>query len=307
LFEFDPGNSVLLLSIMFIVLLLWEGNRWIEAFLGHRVFRLNPLIIQFGISIALVLLISATVLFALYQTIGEPVHFDWANFKLSAAFAFRVNLFLNTVNAIVFYIRKSRNAELENEIQQKLLIEAQHQNLKNQINPHFLFNNLNVLASLVKKDADLSEKFIEQLSVVYRYLLNHQEKELTTVRQELDFIESYIYLIKMRFGEALEVDFEIKESKHDHQLAPGVLQLLFENAVKHNVISKQRPLRIKLMITDDEVIVENNLQLKEASVDSTKIGLKNIRNRYENLTAKQVDIQQNDLSFLVKIPLISAT
>jgi two-component system LytT family sensor kinase len=289
-----------------IVFLLWEGNRLIESYLRNKVLKLNALIIQFALSILIVLLSSTVVLFALYQILGEPVHFDWQNFKLSSAFAFRVNLFLNTVNAIVFYIRKSRNAEVENEVQQKLLLEAQHQNLKNQINPHFLFNSLNVLASLVKKDADLSEKFIEQLSKVYRYLLNHQEKELTTLGEELDFIDAYVYLLKTRFGEGFKVDLTINQDKRELLLAPGVLQLLFENAVKHNVVSKQRPLRISLKVIGDELVVENNLQLKDVTVDSTRIGLKNIRNRYQHLTSREVGIQQSDLNFLVTIPLISS-
>lgn len=305
LFEFDPGDGILILSITTIVLLLWEGNRFIASLLERRIFKVNHLLIQFGISVALVVIIALIVLSALYYLLGEPVRFNWANFKLSAAFAFRVNLFLNTVNAIVFYVNKSRKVELENEIQQKLLIESQHQNLKNQVNPHFLFNSLNVLASLVHKDQAKSELFIEELSKVYRYLLNHQEKELTSLSEELEFIESYKFLLETRFGEGFSVSTDIDSFYKSFLVAPGVLQILFENAVKHNVVSKQHPLKVSVSTIDQNLVVANNLQLKQDISSSTKIGLKNIINRYQYFTDKEVGILKTDQNFLVSLPLIN--
>ena len=307
LFEFDPGNSILFLSISAIVLALWESNRLIENWHSRFPTRVHPLITHFFISVMCVVAISVAVLAILYYTVGAPVEFNWSNIKLSSAFGFRVNLFLNTVNAVVFYIDKSRKAELENEIQQKLLLQAQHQGLRNQINPHFLFNSLNALLSLVRADADRSEKFIERLSEVYRYLLEHQETEVVSIAQEMKFIEAYLYLLKTRFDKGLDIQIEVNESLKNKMIAPGVLQILIENAVKHNVVSPKKPLVLRISMVNDTLVVSNSLQEKKEESTSTKIGLNNIIERYKFLSDQNIGIAKTTSEFTVSIPLLNVS
>lgn len=305
LFEFDPGNSVLFLSITIIVLTLWELNRLIEQKWKYLIPKIHHLVTHFIISVFGLVIISVIVLAGLYYTIGYPVEFNWTNLKLSSAFAFRVNLFLNTVNAIVYYVNKSKAVELENEIQQKLLLASQHQSLRNQINPHFLFNSLNALSTLVKTDADKSEKFIEQLSQVYRYLLQHQETEVVTVREEMKFITSYLYLLKTRFGKALQISIDIDKAQEEKLIAPGVIQILLENAVKHNIANSKSPLHLNISMLNDTMVVSNNLQAKDSEKTSTKIGLNNIIERYKFLSEESIGIVKTTKEFTVSIPLLS--
>ncbi len=305
LFEFDPGNTILFVSISIIVLALWESNRLIESKWEHLIPRIHPLVTHFIISVFGVVVISTTVLAGLYYTIGYPVEFNWANLKLSSAFGFRVNLFLNTVNAIVYYVNRSKAVELENEVQQKLLLESQHQSLRNQINPHFLFNSLNALATLVKTDKDQSEKFIEQLSQVYRYLLQHQETDIVTVREEMKFIQSYLYLLETRFGNALKISIDIDSSQEEKMIAPGVIQILLENAVKHNIANTKNPLHLSISMLNNTIVISNNLQFKDSEKTSTRIGLNNIIERYKFLSEESIGIVKTTKEFTVSIPLLS--
>jgi LytS/YehU family sensor histidine kinase len=220
------------------------------------------------------------------------------------AFGFRVNLFLNCVNAIVYFMDKLKKTQVEAEQLKKITAEAQFEALRNQINPHFLFNCFNVLSSLVYKDADTSAKFIGQLSNVYRYLLYNQDKKVVTLKEELEFLESYLFLLKIRFGENLVVLNNITCDTDKYYVPPVVLQMLIENAIKHNVISKKSPLEIMLKSENSSLTVSNKLQEKEVKEESTYIGLKNIKSRYLFLSNKTVNIEKTDEWFNVKIPLL---
>ncbi|MCB0804678.1 MAG: histidine kinase [Bacteroidales bacterium] len=184
---------------------------------------------------------------------------------------------------------------------------SQFETLKSQVNPHFLFNSLNVLSSLIFIDQDKAAKFVRQLSKVYRYVLDHKDMDTIVLREELPFIESYIFLLKTRFDQNLQVKIEIPEEKMDHKVAPMVIQLLVENAIKHNVISRLKPLSVSITATseDDYLTVSNNLQLKSSTERSSRIGLSNIRKRYDYLSGKKVDIIHDENHFTVKIPLLN--
>lgn len=183
-------------------------------------------------------------------------------------------------------------------------LQAQFDALKNQINPHFLFNSLNVLTDLVYMDQDLAAKFIQRLSVVFRYVLDSSKKELVSLKSELDFLNSYIFLLKIRFGENLLIELPEYEDKGQN-IIPLCLQMLLENAVKHNVVSEEEPLKVVVKIEDDQVSVSNNLQLRNLTESSTKLGLTNIKARYELLIGKSVKVEQKKERFTVYVPLIS--
>lgn len=181
---------------------------------------------------------------------------------------------------------------------------AQFEILKSQVNPHFLFNSLNVLSSLIYIDQKKAAKFVRQLSKVYRYVLEIKDRDIIAIEEELPFIESYIYLLKTRFDQNLSVDLAISENAKRKMIAPMAIQLLLENAIKHNVISKTKPLTINISEIDDSLEISNNLQLKSSREKSSNTGLNNIRKRYEYLSSQKIEILETDELFSVKIPLL---
>jgi two-component system, LytTR family, sensor kinase len=312
-FGFSLPEPLFITVIIFLVLLVWEANRYLHHNLNRiRVFlktKIHPLIIHFVLSLVIVSAIAGgtTLLLATVHTF-EAGSF-WFTVKLALGFSFRINLFLHCINAIVFYMNKYKAAQIEAEQLKKQSIEARFDALRNQINPHFLFNSLNVLSSLVYRDPDTSARFIEQLSNVYRYLLYNQDQKLIPLREELEFMNSYYYLLKMRFQENLNIVYEIPDSKKNYYIAPATLQLLIENAIKHNIVSKKNPLDIKIYIENgkpdvNKIVVENNLQPKPVQEVSTKLGLKNIKSRYTFLAGRESVEVIAEPNFIVKVPLI---
>jgi len=193
----------------------------------------------------------------------------------------------------------------EREEREKGIAQAQFESLKNQINPHFLFNSLNVLSSLVHLDADLSEKFIDQLARSYRYLLEQKDKELVPLRTEIDFVHAFTFLLKIRFEEKLQVHIQLDATVLQYHIAPLTLQLLIENAVKHNIVSTESPLIIDIFCEDETyLIVRNNLQLRENRMPSTGVGLKNIKSRYKLFTQLEAEFVEQNGHYLARIPLL---
>lgn len=308
-FEFETPQLVLLCLMLFIVFGVWELNRIAEKvinrFPSKTAIVIHPLLVLFIISLINVALVSIGSLQALYLILNIPVHLDYSNLKLLILQSLRVNLFLNSLNAIVYYMNKVKQVELEAEQFKKNSIEAQFEVLRNQINPHFLFNSFNVLSTLVYRDADMSAKFISQLSNVYRYLLFNQQGKLVSLKDELAFIDSYLYLLKIRFGNNIQIEKKINVLPTRYYVPPGVIQMLIENAIKHNVVSKKTPLQIVIQTEEEYLTVENVLQPKKvAEQASTHVGLNNIISRYGLLSNKQVEVKKTETSFVVKIPLV---
>ncbi|MBV6441059.1 MAG: hypothetical protein DYG98_25990 [Haliscomenobacteraceae bacterium CHB4] len=196
---------------------------------------------------------------------------------------------------------KARSEELE---KQKLLNEIAL--LKTQVNPHFLFNSLSILSSLVHTNADLSEQFIDQLSRSYRYILEQKDQSLVTLRTELEFIRSYAFLLKIRFENKFDLRIRLDDALLDrYKIAPLTLQLLVENAVKHNRMSAKEPLVVEVLTEDETLVVKNALQLRPTPEASTGTGLKNITSRYALLTGRPVQAGKTDDGYyLVKVPLL---
>jgi sensor histidine kinase YesM len=218
-------------------------------------------------------------------------------------------LALMFLGGMVFFQRNAqrlgaRTRELE---KQQLVNEISL--LRTQVNPHFLFNSLSILSSLVRVDTDLSEKFIDQLSKSYRYILEQSEQATVTLRTELGFIESYAYLLRIRFENKFDLDIRIPEEYLDtYRIAPLTLQLLIENAVKHNRMSVQEPLRIRIRVdADNTLVVSNTLQRRPMAAGSTGVGLRNIRSRYALLTRQPFWAGEADGAFVVRIPLLPDT
>ena len=184
-------------------------------------------------------------------------------------------------------------------------IKSQFEVLKSQIDPHFLFNSLNTLSAIISENQGLAVEFSENLSLVYRYILQNKDKEVVSLETELSFVESYIFLLKTRFEHSLTVNFTINKTAFNTFVPPLSLQMLVENAVKHNIISKEKPLHIEIYADNiNTLFVKNNYQPKISTKNSTKIGLNNIVKRYQYLTQQPVQVLNNEQHFMVALPLL---
>jgi LytS/YehU family sensor histidine kinase len=205
---------------------------------------------------------------------------------------------------IIYLIRRQQQVIIENEQLQAENIRNQFEVLKNQLNPHMLFNSLNTLRSLVRENQDRAQDYIQELSRVLRYTLQGNESQSVTLREEMDFVSAYIFLLKMRFEDNLQFEIDIECNLEDYFLPPMSIQMLIENAVKHNEISNRRPLTITI-VTDPEgsLSVSNPIQPKLTAATGTGIGLANLDKRYHLLFRQEIQITE-DSNFTVRIPLI---
>ena len=179
----------------------------------------------------------------------------------------------------------------------------QYETLKNQVNPHFLFNSLNTLSSLVSQNIELSEKFIQKLSSVYRYVLENQEKELVSVTEEINFVKDFFYLQKIRDGEKISLEIEFNHDRNE-MIMPVSIQMLVENAIKHNSATRNNPLLISIHFEGiDKVVVRNPLQKKMQLSNSSKIGLKNLNERSRLILNREIEISETVDEFVVKVPV----
>ena len=211
---------------------------------------------------------------------------------------------ISVFHVIFFYNRYQKNKIKE----QKVIAgtaSAKFDALKNQLDPHFLFNSLNVLTSLIEENPKNAQKFTTSLSKVYRYVLEQKNKDLITVDEELNFARTYMSLLKMRFEDSIIFEIPDHASNPESKVVPLSLQLLLENAVKHNMVTSSKPLHIKIYESGGMLIVENNLQPKQIVKKSSGVGLENIKQRYELLSNKTVSINQQASSFAVAIPMLT--
>jgi len=181
----------------------------------------------------------------------------------------------------------------------------QNETLKNQVNPHFLFNSLNTLSSLVNTQVEIAGHFISKLSQIYRYILENSSKAKVPLKDELAFIEDYFYLHEIRSEGKILLTIEIEDNNYNHEIMPVSLQLLIENAIKHNIATLEKPLKITIYIEGQNIIVKNNIQKMATQVFSTKIGLKNLNERIKLITGKEIFIEETTSDYLVKVPLLS--
>lgn len=213
-------------------------------------------------------------------------------------------LIVGSIYENVYFFQQWSETIRVNEALKSQQIRTQFEVLQNQMSPHFLFNSLNTLNTLIAEDPNLAMEFNEKLSDVYRYILQHKEKELVELSHELKFVEDYLFLLKMRYPQNLHIQIDVGAEYLQHHIAPLTLQMLVENSIKHNVISRALPLFIEIFQQRDHLVVRNNLQPKHVLEKSTKTGLENIRKRYQYLTKKKIDITSDQNYFSVGIPML---
>jgi len=216
-----------------------------------------------------------------------------------------LNILATSLNEGAAFYEKWRKMVDEAENLKKENLQSQLEGLKGQVNPHFLFNSLNSLSSLISEDPEKAEKFLDEMSKVYRYLLRTNEEGLTTLDSEMQFIQSYFHMLKTRYGDGLDMETKIDEHYMGYQLPPLTLQMLIENAVKHNMILRDSPLKILIMTTNSgRLVVSNNLQRKDRIVSSNKVGLANIVNKYRLMKKEEISVRDDGKEFAVVVPLI---
>ena len=201
-----------------------------------------------------------------------------------------------------------KNSTKKEVVEQKFIAKsanAQFESLKNQLDPHFLFNSLNVLDSLIEENPVQAQRFTNSMSKIYRYVLEQKDKELVSVEEEIDFAKTYCELLKTRFEDAVTFEFNISEEDKKGFVVPLSLQLLLENSIKHNFATSSKPLNIKIFTEKGNLIIENNLQTRELPNTSTGVGLANIVSRYNLLTERNVFVEKSEAFFRVKLPILT--
>ncbi len=304
-FLFWTGISVVALVLLSI--LIFEEIKVIDHYLPWKHSVAKRLSVE---------LVVTMVTIGLSMTILARITYPWHCAFFSENIAFRAHLMeelsigivmlliiLSFVEGGYFFAEWKKGLVLTEQLKKESL-QAQLESLKNQVNPHFLFNSLNVLSNLVHKDADRAEEFIDQFAWVYRYVLNIQDKTAVTLGDELDFVDAYIFLQKIRFPNAFEVDIDISGECNSHYIVPLSVQMMLENAIKHNVVSQEEPLRVRIHLDGDYVCVENKINPRSDVNHSVGMGLKNLRQRYLLLAGITPEIHQDQGVFYARIPLL---
>lgn len=292
-----------------ITFMVWEGNLRIDTFLNKKFpWVKNPnkrILMQLPLSLIYSVLVIYFPSFIYdYFICQSGIVVKAELMGSSLIIGILITIILLSIEIGSQFFAQWKHSLIEVEKYRTESFQAQLQNLKNQINPHFLFNNLSVLSSLIYKDQDKAVDFINQLAKVYRYLLDNKNNELVTLENELKFIESYNYLLRIRFDKNIQFTLDIPAVNLQLLLPPMALQILVENAIKHNEVSADLPLNIYIKVHDKMLTVSNNLQLRNSVENSTKTGLQNIKARYHYFTQRPVVISENDNLFTVQLPLL---
>ena len=303
-----PAFYISLGWLFIIAFLLWWGNR----VLTHRLDRTLPWSqwgnlrffthLALGLVFLLMLVNTTYLVLKLTLTTDPPTYEQIIVMNVYAAFIF-IPLF--SIYFSLYFLKHWRKSELEVEKSQKENIRSQLNSLKNHLDPHFLFNNLNILSALIDKDAARSKLFVDHFAEVYRSLLRKSSDDLIPLPEELGFIESYIYLLRTRFENNIQFTINLKPEHKTRMLPPLTLQMLVENAIKHNLIHDNCPLAIHLLqLDDDYLMVSNSLNEPNVRASAPGSGLKNIQNRYKHFTDNPVRIIKTATHFEVHIPLL---
>lgn len=277
--------------------------RWLNRTFSWNRNLVARLIIQLGLAVSLALIVAVliTALSHVLTSYREGLLTAiTTNIQIFAAFNI---LMMVVLEAWIFFIEGYKSRK-KSEILEKELSQIRFEVLKNQINPHFMFNSLNVLSGLIETDQKKAQQFIEEFSQIYRYVLETIEQQVVTLNQELDFARSYMFLQQIRYGEFLHFRVNVPSELLDRYLPPLSLQIVLENAIKHNQISASMPLELELVGENDFLYFRNNVQLKISAGSSTGIGQKNLLRRYKMISERVPTFEMGASQYVVKLPLI---
>ncbi|MDP5158282.1 MAG: histidine kinase [Flaviramulus sp.] len=257
-----------------------------------------------SIAITLVILLVWLLLFELIDNFVYGYYEYSINPRINRFVYLFVMIMLLVISKAIQLNNQSKLNLIEKEKLKRQSLQNELAALRNQVNPHFLFNSLNSLSLLVREDQKAAGTFINKLSFLYRYILQSKDQNLVTVMEEVKFLESYIHLIKQRYQDNFEVAINIDEKLFQKKIPTLALQLLMENAIKHNEISNDNPLFVEVFDKDGMLIVKNKLQIRTGHVESTNTGLSNLNTRFKLQTNQEIEIFKDKAHFIVKIPII---
>ena len=291
---------------------IWIGCRYIMIWSRKRYPRFRDVRRRLRVQNSLILLFSLLAnngIGTLTDKFCDPVrkmraYSETDVFIGSNAAAILCTLLVVAIYESVYLIGELRQSVIEKEQLKRDTLQAQLNALRIQVNPHFLFNNLNTLSAVIPENPVQAVDFVQQLSKVYRHILEVKDEQSILLKEELEVLGSYAFLMKTRFGDNLDISIRVPEERLQQRIVPLSLQILMENAIKHNIVSSAKPLHIDICSEDGRLIVSNTLQKKHQSMESTGIGLDNIRNRYRLLGERAVEVAEGPESFTVAIPLM---
>jgi sensor histidine kinase YesM len=300
----DPGfwyAMILSLSITFVI---WEGNRriilWLRRFVSWERSPAARLVEQ----VSLTVVFTVVAVLMLYLLFIPLLHLSHSGLGHSLMAAISLTVLFNAVYESLYFTSRWRYAFMRAEVLKRENLNSQFEAMKNRVNPRFLFNSLNTLSDLIDRDRERAVQFVQEMARVYRYTLQSRDWPLVTLKKELNFLDLYIHLLKERFRESLVVKIDIPEEALAASIPPLTLQFLLENAIRHSEITTEDPLNILLVVKDDELYVFNDLQRKSEAQRSPRMGIEDIRARYQVFTDKEIRIEEDRESFGVRLPLL---
>ena len=311
--DWSPLNALLTFAISLMYsLIIGLGNGFVNDFLSRRFSWVEQtktrvilgIIATFLVNVILVLLCNYVTYILILKK--NATDFFTGNMGISNWITINIALLVSAILHAKSFMEEWKKSTRKEVVEQKIIAKsanAQFESLKNQLDPHFLFNSLNVLSSLIDENPNLAQRFTSSMSKIYRYVLEQKDKELVTVEEELDFAKTYCELLKTRFEDSVNFEVEVKDKKGF--VVPLSLQLLLENCIKHNFATSAKPLIIKIYSENGNLIVENNLQAREQVKEREGIGLSNIVQRYSLITNRNVFIEKSEDYFKVKLPILT--
>lgn len=309
----DRSITYLLATYGFFIamtFLIWEGNRFFLFKLQKRfdwfIHPLQKTVVLLAMNVFYTAPVVIGMLLLWYYGTGNAV--DWQVIQTTVIVCVISVVFITHVYETVFLIKQRQDDLVREEQLERAKAEVELEVLKNQIDPHFMFNSLNSLSYLIDENQDKAKQFTESLAEVYRYILSNKDQELVILEDELAFLQKYIDLLKLRFGEALKVMFEIKEDEKSQYLIPPIsVFIALENVVKHNELSKNSPLTVTIGLDGDGLSVRNRMVKKKSLYHSTKIGLNNLKERFRITVNKEVTVKDDGIHFELILPLLKLT
>jgi sensor histidine kinase YesM len=288
----------------------WIGIDFIQAYIDRRMSWIETPVRKVFTQILAFLVYSASAFilvqfFNYYVWNGYLPSQSWSWIIKSLPYTILISFIISLIFTAIGFFFAWKSSFLQAEKLKVEMMAYKYESLRNQINPHFLFNSLNVLSELVYDDQAMAVKFIQQMSDLFRYVLDSRDKELVPLKDELEFIRSFTYLLKTRFDEKLNIEINVQPDPEDY-IVPMTLQLLIENAVKHNEVSEAFPLRISIRKNADRLEVENSLHLKNVGEDSKKTGLKNIIQQFAFFSEIPIKIISSDDRYMVRVPILKS-
>lgn len=310
---FDNASLFYYITTFFLFIIIWETNDWlikrqIDSKTGNGLNFTNSIVIllkSLGVLIPIAAIVYHLGIFEFENLCQIDAPNPELHYRIDVFRAGLIGIAVIVIN--LFYHSSKQKVEVEHKLEElkKEIMTSKYKSLKSQISPHFLFNSLNTLTSLMYEDRDLASDFVSRLASSYRYILDNREEDLVSLEKELSFLDSFIFMMNVRHKNSLKISTQISIRPKDFLIPTLSLQMLVENALKHNYYSKEKPLEINIYsIENNKIVIQNTLRERKLEEESTKLGIKNIKNRYAFYTNKPVVVDKSNGYFKVTLPLL---